>query len=130
MSEQHCEVDLTDACDDADVVEFVVTTDVERSRKTHECSECGEPIPQGSSYRRACYKFEGKMWCERFCVSCKESMDEFGWTMLGAGLFWESMREEWNQGANVQGCMNRLTTAAAKAHMLRQWKKWKGFPDE
>ena len=39
-------------------------------------------------------------------------------------MLWESFRGEWDNGANLQSCLNRLESAKAKAHMRDQWLKW------
>lgn len=118
----HCEVDFGDYSDDADQVELWNERQV-RARKPHVCTECREPIAVGDKYRYISYKFDGAMQSEYICQSCDEAKGEFDHRMCG-GFFWESMREEWSNGANVQGCINRLETAKAKALMLRQWAKW------
>lgn len=126
MSETYCDVSFEGESAGADPVEFFnVTTPT--ARKAYTCCECREPINKGDKYHRSAYKFEGRMGCDRLCLSCAESKAEFEYYIYG-GAFWEHMREEWDNGANVQGCINRLTSAAAKAHMHRQWMKWK-FPE-
>jgi hypothetical protein len=34
------------------------------------------------------------------------------------------MASEWDNGAHVQSCIARLTTARAKEHMRQRWVKW------
>lgn len=123
MSDGHCEVDFTDYSDEADPVEFHQSTIVKRSRKAHRCDECGGEIAVGESYLRTAYVFEGKFDVDRVCDPCREAAGEFGWHIIGGSL-WEMFREEWDNGANLQGCLNRLESARAKEHMRRQWAKW------
>ncbi len=123
MSEGFCEVDFGDASDDADRVEFVDTTTVKRSRKAHKCDECKGEIPKGATYQRSAYRFEGDFECERRCMSCVEAAGEFNYTILGGGL-WQYFEEEWDRGAHITACIQRLTTAQAKEHMRQQWLKW------
>jgi hypothetical protein len=127
VSEAYCDVDLEGYCDDAEPCEFVNVQTVAKSRKPHTCSECREEIPVRSPYVRISYKFDGRLGCDRLCVSCRETATEFDYTLVGSGALWSTMAEQWDNGANVQGCMNRLTTVAAKALMLRKWQKWKGI---
>ncbi len=119
-----CDVDFSDASDDADPVEFLDSRVVRRSRKALTCSECGEAIPVGSEYERVTYRFEGEFSSERHCSACRESAAEFGFHMLG-GLLWEHFEEAWDGGSPLQACLNRLTSADAKAHMQRRWLAWK-----
>lgn len=121
----YCDVDFSDATDDAEQVEFFNTTKP-TARKPYLCFECKEYIPKGDRYQRTAYKFEGKMSLERLCLSCAEAKAEFDYNIFG-GAFWEHMAEEWDNGANVQGCIARLTTARARALMLRMWQAWKGL---
>ncbi len=125
MAETYCDVSFEEESDDADPVEFYSTT-TPKARKPHICDECREPIAKGDTYQRTVYKFEGALGVDRLCASCAESKAEFEYHIYG-GDFWGHMREEWDRGANVQGCINRLTTKAAKELMHRQWMKWKGL---
>lgn len=122
MSEGFCDVDFSEASDDADYVEFCESS-VVKARKAHKCDECRGGIAAGDVYTRTAYRFEGKFHMERKCALCKEAAVEFGYSVLG-GLLWEQFNDAWDNGANVQGCINRLTTAKAKAHMCQQWIKW------
>lgn len=119
----YCDVDFGDESADADPVEFLDIT-TPRARKEHKCCECRGAISVRATYYRVSYKFEGKFGTDRVCEACWEAMQEFDYHIFG-GDFWRSMREQWDNGANVQGCINRLSSAAAKEHMRRQWAKWK-----
>jgi hypothetical protein len=96
-----------------------------RARKRHICNECMQPIEAGTSYRRVVGKWEGEIDTFRFCGPCVEIADEF---TTGARLFgglWDDIELNWDEGAHLQACLNRLTTVAAKEHMRQQWLKWK-----
>jgi hypothetical protein len=118
----YCEVDFSDQSEDADPVEFVDTR-VVAARKPHKCSECGGAIVKGERHQVRAYKFEGEFYAERVCDPCREVAGEFGYSILGGGL-WTHMADEWGQGARVQACINRLETARAKTHMRDRWLAW------
>lgn len=126
MGGNGCNVDFHNLSDDADPCDFWRVT-TPRARKEHQCTECREPIAIGALYRRVSWKFEGQVGTDKVCEPCWESMQEFDYHIFG-GDFWSHMREEWEQGANIQGCINRLVTVDAKIHMHRQWMCWK-FPE-
>ena len=118
-----CEVDFADCSDDADPVEFFDAVVVKRAKKEHRCDECGETILAGSAYERVSYRFEGEFAMERRCASCHETAGEFGHHVFG-GLLWMNFEEQWDQGSPLQACLNRLSSASAKAHMQRRWQAW------
>jgi hypothetical protein len=126
MAEGSCQVDFGDYSDDADPVEFF-DTKIVRARKPHVCDECRGPIVVGEAYQRTAYRFEGKFDMDRQCACCREAAAEFHFHVFG-GLLWRMFIEEWEQGAHLQACVNRLSTAKAKEHMRRQWLKWKKLP--
>lgn len=117
-----CDVDFSDYSDDADPVEFHQTRIV-TARKAHRCSECGGEIAIGDRYRVTAYKFEGVFGVDRVCPPCHEAAGEFGYFIMGGSL-WQMFQDEWDNGAHVQACINRLETARAKEHMRQQWLKW------
>ncbi len=118
-----CDVDFADMSDDADPVEFFVRTTVARARKAHICDECRETIPVGASYERVAYRFEGEFSADRLCANCRETAGEFSHYVFG-GLLWQNFAEEWDRGVPLQACLDRLTSASAKAHMHRRWTQW------
>lgn len=123
----HCDVDYGDMSEDAERVEFsCFTTPV--ARKTHRCHECGLPIQVGEKHQHVAYSFDGRFYSERRCLSCVEAMAEFEYDVYGGG-FWQQMEEAWDEGANVQGCIARLTTAEARRRMHNRWLRWKGLAD-
>lgn len=122
MSEGFCEVDFSDASDDAEQVQFFDEKTV-KARKVHKCSECDGPIAVGEAHRRVAYKFEGDFRTERQCAPCREAAGEFGLSILG-GILWETFHAEWDEGKHLQPCLNRLASVRAKEHMRQQWVKW------
>lgn len=123
MSDEYCDVDLDGATDDGEPVEDlekVHTTSVDEQK----CTQCGGVIPAGVAHMRLTYRFDGVDNDERVCSPCVEVAKEFSYHGLGGGL-WEAMDEEWGNGARVQGCINRVTTVAAKALILSKWQDWK-----
>lgn len=124
MSEGFCDVDFSDTSEEADVVDFFDDT-WPTARKPHRCVECREAIEVGEQHKKTAYRFNGSFHSERRCLPCVEVAAEFEYTVFGGGL-WNELQEEWSNGANLQGCLNRLTTARAKAHMRQRWARWKG----
>jgi hypothetical protein len=126
MSEGICDFSI-DADYDGDVASFyderIVT-----ARKPHQCTECGETIPVKAKYQRVTGKWDGRLDTYHFCLMCHEASGEF---FEGGercfGVLWDEMISNWEEGAHLQACLNRLTTVAAKEHMRRQWMKWKGL---
>lgn len=122
MSEGYCDVNFSDASDDADPLEFCDSR-VVKARKEHKCSECGGTIAAGETYRSVAYKFEGEFGSDKVCDPCREAAGEFEYHIVGGSL-WMMFAEEWDQGAHIQACINRLESARAKEHMRQQWIKW------
>jgi hypothetical protein len=117
-----CEVDFSDYSDDADPVEFWNRREV-TARKPHRCTECKCEIAIGERHEVVAYKFEGEFKSDRVCLPCREAATEFEYHIMGGDL-WGMLCEEWDRGAHLQACINRLSTARAKEHMRQQWLKW------
>lgn len=122
MSEGFCEVDFDSMSDDADPCSFVDRTSV-KARKSHVCTECGGTIAPGETYQRIASVFEGEFRADKICEPCQEAAGEFHFYIIG-GLLWQSFEEQWDEGAHIQACIQRLETARAKEHMRQQWLKW------
>lgn len=99
MSDGYCEVDFTDASDDAEPCEFVNTRFVV-ARKEHKCSSCGGPIARGERHRVSAYRFEGEFGMERMCDACHEAAGEFGYNLLGGDL-WGMFADEWDSDVGL-----------------------------
>ena len=97
------------------------------ARKPHKCYECDGPIAVGTRYHAVTGKWDGEIASYRFCEPCWEITGEFSESGRTFGIAWETFRDEWHNGATLQGCLNRLSSVAAKEHMARQWRKWKGL---
>lgn len=125
MSDGFCAVDFSGAGDDSESVDFHVSKIV-RAKKAHTCDSCHGPIAIGEQYQCSTFKFDGTFAMERCCDGCREASVEFGYNILGGDL-WCEFREAWANGAHITACLNRLTTAKAKANMREQWLKWKNL---
>lgn len=124
---------MSETCDfsiegdyDGDTAQFYNESTV-KARKPHKCFECGETIPAGARYKRASGKWEGQMETYHFCAGCDEAAGEFVEGARNFGMLWEEFESNWEDGAHLQACLNRLSTAAAKEHMLKRWLQWKGI---
>lgn len=111
---------------DGDQPEFM-NESTPKARKAHRCYECVEAIPIGVQYRRVVGKWDGKMDTYCFCLACEEAAGEFFDGSRTFGILWDEMANNWDQGAHLQACLNRLSSAAAKEHMRRRWLQWKGL---
>lgn len=104
------------------------TTKIVTARVDRVCFECREPIKAGQSYERVSWKFDGK-W-ERFClcIGCSEVQKEFSEDgSRYIGTTWDDMNQNWYDGSNLQACINRVSSVAAKTKLRDQWLKWKGL---
>lgn len=99
---------------------------IRKARKAHKCCECDKTISPGEKYEYAVMKFEGDLLHEKTCLVCAEIATAFycnGRTFGGA--LWQDM--EYSFESMTVGCLNRLTTGAAKAELQRRWNEWKGL---
>ena len=122
MAEGFCEVSLGDY--DGDEAQFYSERFV-AGRKAHRCHECREAIPAGARQMVVVGRWDGEFASYRFCAGCWEVICEFSEHGKTFSVVWEMFRDEWANGATLQGCLNRLTTVAAKEVMTRQWRQWK-----
>lgn len=114
MSE--CHVDFSDASSDAEPCTFCEWRVVKRARKEHRCVMCVQKISVGESYRTVSSVFEGEFSYDKVCEACYEISREFEYHIIDGGL-WTSMREEWEQGAHIQACIQRVESVAAKTKL-------------
>lgn len=113
---------------DDDLVE-----DYEEQRTTApepvKCDECGDAIVVGQPCTRASGVYGGKPKTYWFCAPCMEIVHEF---VEGARVF-GALEEEfclnWDAGAPLQACLNRVSSVAAKTKLHRWWLHWKGLSD-
>jgi hypothetical protein len=125
MSDGYCDMAIGGDYD-GDAAAFYVEK-VVKARKPHVCDECRESIAVGATYRRVVGKWGDELSTYRFCGPCDEICQEFSDGARSFGVLWDEIEINWNDGAHLQACLNRLTTVTAKAHMHRQWMKWKGL---
>lgn len=109
--------------DDAVHVEFF-RSETRRALKAHKCCECDKPIQYGERYEYASGKCEGDFWTAKTCLVCAEIAEAFSCEgRLYGGNLWDSLSELYRD-MNIS-CLDRLTTAVAKAELLRRWNEWK-----
>jgi hypothetical protein len=125
VSEGTCDVSIGDY--DGDPAE-VFHASVVTARKRHKCDECGEPIEPRQRYERSSGKWDGVWSVWRLCLPCRDISAEFSDNGRVFGELWPEMERNWDEGAHLQACLNRLTTVAAKERLRHQWMKWKGLP--
>jgi hypothetical protein len=97
------------------------------ARKPHQCCECRSVIQPNERYERVSGKWNGEIDVYRFCAACSEIQREFSDGGRSFGVMWESFREEWAHGANLQACLNRVSSVAAKSKLREQWQRAKGL---
>ncbi len=102
-----------------------LTTKIRIARKVHHCCECAKLIQKGDKYERSSGKTDGDLWTFATCLICMEIASTFycNGRWFG-GLLWEEMQEYAFQEMTT-GCLDRLTSAAAKAELMRRWNEWK-----
>ena len=122
MNEGTCDVSIGGY--DGDPAE-VFHASIVTARKGHKCDECGEPIAPKQQYERISGKWDGSWSVWRLCLPCREIGSEFSEDGRTLGMLWEDLEANWDEGAHLQACLNRLTTVAAKERMRHQWMKWK-----
>lgn len=108
--------------DDGDAAEFYSERWV-RARTAHKCCECGETIAPGESYQSVAGKWVGAVATFRTCAACAEIRSVFcceGWIF---GFLWEEA-----EGSlfpiMTTGCLDGLTTSAAKEKVVARWRSW------
>lgn len=102
---------------------------IKKSRKEHRCIECGEIIPAGSSYESVFSVYEGEAETSATCEICREVRDAYrcdgdSWVI---GTLWDDIAQSDFWPNFTTGCLEKLTTPAAKAEMIRRWQRWKGL---
>jgi len=117
----HCDVSLGDY--DGDAATFY-NEEPRTARKPYKCNECMEDIAKGERHWAVVGKWDDEIRTYRFCSLCWEIIGEFSENGKTFGVVWDEFQDAWGSGASLQGCLNRLETAAAKEHMRRQWMKW------
>jgi hypothetical protein len=106
-----------------DVCEFWLEKMI-KARKPHKCYECDGAIVPGSVYERIVYKYEGNFECIIICALCSEIGRAFSCGGRQVGTLWEQVHEDLFPNMTT-GCLVKLTTAAAKQHLVNKWNEWK-----
>jgi hypothetical protein len=104
----------------------VVGTLLVKARKPQVCCECKDPILPGQRYEVVSGKWEGKWSSFKTCLPCKEIRETFcceGWTY---GMLWHDAGEGFLEDLTL-GCVNRLTSSAAKEKLLEEWRAARGL---
>jgi len=123
MSDGFCDVEIDAECDEP----AEVWNEKQRcAAKPHRCVDCRSEIAKGERHIHITCKSGGDWDTLRVCLACDEIAREFMSPRV-VGVLWDEFDSQWAEGANVQGCMNRVTTVAAKQKLLEQWRKWKGI---
>lgn len=94
------------------------------ARKPHRCFECRETIPSGAQYEHVSGLWD-KWESYKFCTPCSEISKEFSDGGRSFGMVWEGMEENWEEGAHIIACINRLTSVASKRKLHERWLQWK-----
>jgi len=97
------------------------------ARKVHRCHECRGDIYPRETYERITGCWDSGWETYRFCAGCSEIQREFADGARTFGNMWDDFTEQWHSGANLQACLNRVSTVAAKSKLREQWQKWKGL---
>jgi hypothetical protein len=108
---------------DGDLPEFH-SERILKARKPHRCIECGETIAPGERYQRDILKHDGAISSFKTCLACTEIREAFcceGWIY---GQLWQDARDSLFEGLTT-GCLEKLTTAAAKEKLVAEWNDWK-----
>jgi hypothetical protein len=101
----------------------VCGTLIVRARKPQKCCECGERINPGDRYEIVSGKWDGEWASFKTCLPCKEIREAFcceGWTF---GFLWENAENGFFETMTT-GCLQKLTTAAAKEKLVAAWNEW------
>lgn len=53
---------------------YIQTTIIKKSRKSHICDWCGQPISTGESYTRDVWKYDGDFQMEKFHLVCRDAI--------------------------------------------------------
>jgi hypothetical protein len=99
-----------------------------KARVDHKCSECGGVIPAGSRYERIAGRYPRHGWdVWRLCLACSEIQREFSDGPRVLGCMWDTFADAWDDGANLQACLNRVHSVSAKQKLAMMWRANKGF---
>jgi hypothetical protein len=119
-----CNACIYTGADDLDPPDFIKSTFV-TARKERKCCECKATIKRGQEYERTAGKWNGSMGHHDTCLVCAEIREAFccdGWVY---GQLWEDALNGNFFKTMTTGCLEKLSTAAAKEFLIKQWNDWK-----
>ena len=102
-------------------------SETRKARKQHKCCECGRSISPGDEYIVSSGKYEGEFFSVKTCATCDEILRAFS---CGGGCLHECLWDDMHDYVFPElttGCLEKLTTAAAKQYLMERWREWKGF---
>lgn len=123
MTDSLCDFTLGECDDPAEVFRDHIL----KARVEHTCEECQAVIAVGARYERISMRYNEHWHTYRTCLLCREISSEFHDGGRVVGVLWDGMIENWEEGAHLQACLNRLSTAKAKHHLRDKWMAWKGL---
>jgi hypothetical protein len=88
------------------------------ARKQWKCTECDKAILRGEKHQVIRMLFEGEWSVERTCLICAEIRAAFYCDGEIVGNFWSEFYEVIDEVTT--GCLQRLTTPEAKAHLMKR----------
>lgn len=106
---------------DGDCAEFSTRREV-KARKAYKCCECRAVIAIGTIHEYVVGKWDGDMASYRTCLPCAEIRQALccdGWTYT---TLWDDASDSELFDRMTTGCLDQLTTAAAKAKLLDRWR--------
>ena len=119
-----CNACIYTGVDSCDGPEFE-STSIVKARKNHSCCECAGVIVVGSQYERVVGKWDEDISVYKTCLPCAEIRQAFccdGWVY---GQLWNDAIEGEFFEHMTTGCLEKLTTAAAKQFLIKRWNEWK-----
>lgn len=117
-----CDGDTTDTIHD----------EIRTARKDHRCCECRRTIAKRERYEDYFGKFDGDLCHYRTCMTCVEVRRFFS---CNGGWMWTTVWQEVRDylfPTFHPGCLEpqddrEPLSAAAKARVMEEWRKWKGL---
>lgn len=109
-------------CDELDIdtyYERIVT-----ANRAYRCFDCDATIHVGEKHEQCGGQYDGAYKNWRFCLICSEISHAFYCDGRSFGTLWEDIEEHLFPELTT-GCLAKLKTAAAKSHLLNEWRKWK-----
>ena len=102
---------------------FIRTRTV-RARKTHACSECGDPIAAQSSFEHVAAKWDHGFLSFTTCLTCVEIRTLLFCDAWSYGGLWKDIRAHFAMGGNPLGCIKKLETVAAKEKLAASYREY------